>query len=65
MSAEQQSHKSLPSPSGGTDADAAKGVAPLAAHHEGLADRARAYVEAPSSANTRRTYAADRKHFAA
>lgn len=54
MSAEQESPKSLPSPSGGTNADAAKGVAPLAAHHEGLADRARTYVEAVSSAKTRR-----------
>lgn len=35
------------------------------AHLEGLADRARDYVEAASSANTRRAYAADWKHFCA
>ncbi|PBB83752.1 site-specific integrase [Mesorhizobium sp. WSM3876] len=34
------------------------------AHLEKLADRARDYVEAASSANTRRAYAADWKHFA-
>nr|WP_208636443.1 site-specific integrase [Mesorhizobium helmanticense] len=33
------------------------------AHLEHLADRARGYVEAASSANTRRAYAADWKHF--
>jgi integrase len=37
----------------------------LPAHLEGLADRARGYVEAASSANTRRAYAADWKHFCA
>ncbi len=35
----------------------------LAGHLENLADKARAYVEAASSANTRRAYAADWKHF--
>lgn len=35
------------------------------AHLEKLADRARDYVEAASSANTRRAYAADWKHFCA
>ena len=35
----------------------------LPAHLEQLADRARDYVEAASSANTRRAYAADWKHF--
>lgn len=35
------------------------------AHLELLADRARLYVEAASSANTRRAYASDWKHFAA
>ncbi|WP_082766485.1 tyrosine-type recombinase/integrase [Paramesorhizobium deserti] len=35
----------------------------LPAHLEPLADRARDYVEAASSANTRRAYAADWKHF--
>jgi integrase len=37
----------------------------LPAHLEKLADRARGYVEAASSANTRRAYAADWKHFCA
>lgn len=35
------------------------------AHLAGLADRAREYVEAASSANTRKAYASDWKHFAA
>jgi len=39
--------------------------ASLPAHLEHLADRARAYVEAASSTNTRRAYASDWKHFAA
>src|SRR6218665_3510673 len=34
-------------------------------HLEALADRARDYVEAASSANTRRAYASDWKHFSA
>ncbi|TPK72391.1 site-specific integrase [Mesorhizobium sp. B2-4-18] len=37
----------------------------LPAHLEALAGRARDYVEAASSANTRRAYAADWKHFGA
>lgn len=37
----------------------------LPAHLERLADHARKYVQAASSANTRRAYAADWKHFAA
>lgn len=37
--------------------------ASLPTHLEKLADRARDYVEAASSANTRRAYAADWKHF--
>jgi len=36
----------------------------LSGHLEGLADRARDYVEAASSANTRRAYASDWKQFA-
>lgn len=36
----------------------------LPTHLDALADRARGYVEAASSANTRRAYAADWKHFA-
>jgi integrase len=37
--------------------------APLPAHLEALAGQARKYVEAASSANTRRAYASDWKHF--
>jgi integrase len=37
----------------------------LAAHLQDLTDRARTYVEAASSANTRKAYAADWKHFSA
>lgn len=37
----------------------------LPAHLQDLTDRARTYVEAASSANTRRAYASDWKHFAA
>jgi integrase len=37
----------------------------LSAHLEQLADRARGYVEAASSTNTRRAYASDWKHFSA
>ena len=35
----------------------------LPAHLDALADRARDYVEAASSVNTRRAYASDWKHF--
>ncbi|OCJ44715.1 tyrosine-type recombinase/integrase [Agrobacterium rubi] len=38
---------------------------PTPAHLASLADRARGYVEAASSANTRKAYASDWKHFAA
>ena len=38
---------------------------PLPAHLQDLTDRARGYVEAASSANTRKAYAADWKHFSA
>ncbi|MEJ6782598.1 site-specific integrase [Aminobacter sp. Piv2-1] len=37
----------------------------MPAHLESLAERARGYVEAASSTNTRRAYAADWKHFSA
>lgn len=37
----------------------------LPAHLQDLTERARSYVEAASSANTRRAYAADWQHFAA
>jgi hypothetical protein len=39
--------------------------ASLPAHLEQLAERARVYVEAASSSNTRKAYASDWKHFAA
>ena len=48
----------LPSPLAETAAD-------LPAHLRDLTDRARTYVEAASSANTRRAYASDWKHFTA
>ena len=48
----------LPSPLAETAAD-------LPAHLKDLTDRARTYVEAASSANTRRAYASDWKHFTA
>ena len=38
---------------------------PLPAHLQDLTDRARGYVEAASSANTRKAYASDWKHFTA
>ncbi|MDB5555765.1 MAG: integrase [Rhizobium sp.] len=42
------------------------GVSPrLPAHLQDLTDRARAYIEAASSTNTRRAYASDWKHFVA
>jgi integrase len=44
---------------------AAQPSASLPAHLEALAGRARGYVEAASSANTRRAYASDWKHFSA
>lgn len=47
------------------DAATARRSTALPAHLGGLADRARSYVEAASSANTRRAYASDWKHFAA
>ncbi|MFC6445639.1 tyrosine-type recombinase/integrase [Shinella zoogloeoides] len=39
--------------------------APLPAHLQDLTERARVYVEAASSANTRKAYASDWKHFSA
>lgn len=47
----------LPSPATGF------GPSQLSGHLDALADRARDYVEAASSANTRRAYASDWKHF--
>ncbi|AKI03285.1 site-specific recombinase XerD (plasmid) [Hoeflea sp. IMCC20628] len=61
---------SLPSPVEGLDAGTGSG-ADLPAHPSHLAhivsltERARGYVEAASSANTRKAYAADWKHFSA
>ncbi len=57
VSAPEVSHDSpLPSPAGQDQTPA---------HLASLADRARSYVEAASSANTRKAYASDWKHFAA
>ncbi|MFW8610218.1 MULTISPECIES: site-specific integrase [Rhizobium] len=47
------------------DVSSADAVPPLPAHLQDLTERARTYVEAASSKNTRRAYAADWKHFAA
>lgn len=44
---------------------AAPAPPPLPAHLQDLTERARGYVEAASSANTRKAYAADWKHFSA
>jgi len=48
---------------GGLPSPAPQATARLPAHLERLADRARGYVEAASSANTRKAYASDWKHF--
>ncbi|MDB5550122.1 MAG: putative phage integrase [Rhizobium sp.] len=59
---------SVPQPSAGNSglpAPLPEAHTSLPAHLEQLADRARAYVEAASSTNTRRAYASDWKHFAA
>lgn len=50
---------------GENTAPAVQPISGLPAHLEGLAERARDYVEAASSANTRRAYATDWKHFCA
>jgi integrase len=65
MNTDQRAQNSLRSPSGETEVLVAEERAPLTGHLERLADRARGYVEAASSANTRRGYASDWKHFAA
>ncbi|GAA4159753.1 hypothetical protein GCM10023069_03420 [Shinella granuli] len=51
--------------SAGLPSPVAEANAGLPAHLRDLTDRARTYVEAASSANTRRAYASDWKHFAA
>jgi integrase len=48
----------------GAPALPAAATSSIPAHLDALADRARGYVEAASSANTRRAYASDWKHFA-
>lgn len=54
------------SPAGGPSPSLSAAANPrLPAHLDALAGRARDYVEAASSANTRRAYAADWKHFCA
>jgi integrase len=59
LSAGEAEHSSPPPLPASTSAKS-----PLPGHLEGLADRARDYVEAASSANTRRAYASDWRHFA-
>lgn len=57
---------STPATAGTSTAVAAASTAPpLPAHLQVLAERARGYVEAASSTNTRKAYASDWKHFAA
>lgn len=65
-------HVSLPEPSADLPRDSAKLPSPvpdrdraLPGHLERLAERARGYVEAASSNNTRKAYASDWKHFSA
>ncbi|WP_113488182.1 tyrosine-type recombinase/integrase [Rhizobium cremeum] len=74
MEEPDKNHLTLPLPPPAPDAagglsdpasSAEDGPLPLSQHLEHLADRARTYVEAASSANTRRAYAADWKHFSA
>lgn len=60
----QQAPSSSPAPLPAV-VDAGAQASALPAHLAGLADRARDYVEAASSANTRRAYSSDWKHFAA
>ncbi|KPH05391.1 site-specific integrase (plasmid) [Rhizobium acidisoli] len=50
-------------PNAGLPSPLPEAVAALPAHLEQLADQARGYVEAASSANTRKAYASDWKHF--
>jgi integrase len=51
--------------SAGLPSPLAEASASLPTHLQDLTDRARGYVEAASSANTRKAYASDWKHFAA
>ncbi|OLP54651.1 integrase [Rhizobium rhizosphaerae] len=50
---------------GDTDLPQAVASPPLPQHLQDLTDRARGYVEASSSSNTRKAYASDWKHFSA
>jgi integrase len=56
---------SAPEVSGASPLPSLAGGDETPAHLTSLADRARGYVEAASSANTRKAYAADWKHFSA
>ncbi|TFE92850.1 integrase, partial [Shinella sumterensis] len=56
---------SAPGASAGLPSPLPDANAGLPAHLQDLSDRARSYVEAASSANTRKAYASDWKHFAA
>lgn len=57
-------HSTLAADGISTAVAAASMLPPQSAHLQHLTDRARGYVEAVSSANTRRAYASDWKHFA-
>ncbi|NTE68079.1 site-specific integrase [Agrobacterium tumefaciens] len=59
-----QSSADIPMHSAGLPSPLPEASAGLPAHLAQLADRARGYVEAASSANTRKAYASDWKHFA-
>lgn len=61
----ERHQKNEPSQMPATTAVSQGGGTDLPAHLETLADRARDYVEAASSANTRRAYTSDWKHFSA
>ena len=56
---------SAPEVSGASPLPSLAGGGETPAHLASLADRARGYVQAASSANTRKAYAADWKHFSA
>lgn len=58
-----QASADIPMPNAGLPSPLSEARTALPAHLEQLADRARDYVEAASSANTRKAYASDWKHF--
>ncbi|PDT44420.1 integrase [Sinorhizobium fredii] len=60
-----QASAGIPMHSAGLPSPLAEARTSLPRHLEQLADRARGYVEAASSSNTRKAYASDWKHFSA